>query len=217
MSKSVILLAFAVFALTACATEFEVIRPPLRAAERYPLSQTQGAVTVAIDEIINPERAKRYFGVNLIERGILPVNITVSNHGASRYTVKPADILLRKHTEVIDPLPVEEIAAIAKESAWISAETGEQIDEYFNQLAFVDAVLGPQDTYQGVLFFPAPTEPWEQDGLFRAITLFNEDLKLDVVATNLNTHQRLAFGPFSLSDDWLWFSRQLTNPPAEPA
>ncbi len=218
MSKSISLLAFAVVAVTACATEFEVVRPPLRAAELYPLSQTQGPITVAIDEISNPERAKKYFGVDLIERGILPINITVSNHGQDRYTVKPADILLRRHTEVIDPLPVEEIAALAKESAWISAETGEQIDEYFNQLAFADAVLSPQDSYQGVLFFPALREPPEQDTMFRAIMLYNQsDLQLDVVTTNLNTHQRVAFGPFSLSSDWPWFSRGIVDRPAEEA
>ncbi len=216
MSRSIIIFAFASFVLTACATRFEVVQLPLRAADLYPLSQTQGAITVAVDEISNPERAKKYFGVDLIERGILPINITVSNHGEDRYTVKPADILLRRHTEVIDPLPIEQIAALAKDSAWISAETGEQIDDYFNQLAFTDTVLSPQDSYQGVLFFPALREPPEQDTLFRAIVLFNQsDLKLDVVTTNLDTHQRVAFGPFSLSH-WPSLSRAPTDSQVEP-
>jgi len=214
MSKSIILVACAVFAVTACATGFVVVQLPLRAADLYPLSQTQGPITVAIDEISDAGRAEQYFGVDLIKRGILPINITVSNHGEDRYTVKPADILLRRHTEVIDPLPIELIAALAKDSAGCCSE---QIDDYFNQLAFADTVLSPQDSYQGVLFFPASRETPEQDSLFRALTLFNEDLKLDVVATNLNTHQRIAFGPFSLSSDWPWFSRGLIEPPAPQA
>jgi hypothetical protein len=209
MSRS-ITLAFAVFVLTACASRFVVVQLPLRAADLYPLSQTKGPITVAVDQISNPERAKKYFGVDLIERGILPVNITVSNHGEDRYTVTPADILLHRHTEVIDPLPIEQIIALAKDSAGccISAETSEQINDYFNQLVFAETVLSPQDSYQGVLFFPALREPAEQDTMFRAIVLFNQsDLKLDVVTTNLDTQQRVVFGPFSLSH-WPSLSRR---------
>ena len=218
MSRSIILLAFAVFVLNACATRYEVVQLPLRDADLYPLSQTKGKITVAVDEISNPERAKQHFGVNLIERGILPINITISNHSEYRHTLKPADILLRRHNEVIDPLPIEQVAQIAKDSAWgLSEDTSKHIDHYFQNLAFVDTVLMPHDSYQGVLFFPALREPPAQDDMFSAIELFNQsDLYLEIVTTNLDSQQRVAFGPFPLSH-WPWFSDKLKTPQAEQA
>ncbi len=187
--------------MLACATSFEVVQIPLRAADLYPLSQTQGPITVAIDQISDPERSSRYFGANLLDYGILPINITVSNHSEYRYTVTPADILLRRDTEVVDPLPIGEIATLVKDDAGgISTETGEQIEDYFNSLALSDTVLSSQDSYQGVLFFPAMREPSERDSGFRAVVLFNQNiLKLEVVTTNLDTRQRINFGPFPVS------------------
>ncbi|HEX2237646.1 MAG TPA: hypothetical protein VHJ19_04660 [Gammaproteobacteria bacterium] len=207
MSRSIILFAFVAFVLSACATRYEVVQLPLRDADLYPLSQAKGMITVAVDEINNPERARQYFGVNLIERGILPINITISNHGEHRYTLKPADILLRRHTEVIDPVPIEQVAQIAKDSRWwLSEDTGKQIDRYFRNVAFTETVLMPHDSYQGVLFFPALREPSTQDDMFSAIQLFSRsDLYLEIVTTNLVSQQRIAFGPYPLSD-WPWFS-----------
>lgn len=189
---------FLFLALTACAT-FEVVEVPLREADLYPVSQTQEAISVAVDEITSPERVRNYFGVSLLEQGILPVNIIVSNHGEHRVTVKPADVLLRRGTEVVDPLPIAWMAELAKRRAWRREETEEQINAFFSGLAFAETVLFPHDSYQGALFFPLDYES-ERDRFFSLIRLFEQGrLKLEVVVTDLETHQRIHFGPFSLS------------------
>jgi hypothetical protein len=199
MSRSFILIACVI--LTACATTFKVVQLPLRNADLYPLSQTKGSVTVAVDEISNPERVNNYFGVDLLEAGIIPINVVVSNHGPYQYTIKPADILLLRHTEVIDPLPIEQITAIVKDNVSLSDETSEQVDQYFADLAFTETVLIPHDSYQGVLFFPVLRSPPDPDTMFEAIVLFKQsDLKLHVVTTNLNNQERVEFGPFPLTD-----------------
>jgi hypothetical protein len=109
--------------------------------------------------------------------------------------------LLLRHTEVIDPLPIEQITAIVKENVSLSDETSEQVDQYFADLAFAETVLIPHDSYQGVLFFPVLRSPPDPDTMFEAIVLFNQsDLKLHVVTTNLNTQERVEFEPFPLTD-----------------
>ena len=51
-----------------------------READLYPLSQTKAGITVAVDEISNTERATQYFGIDMFEHGILPINVVISNH-----------------------------------------------------------------------------------------------------------------------------------------
>lgn len=187
----------------ACATKFEVVELPLRNADLYPLSQTVSHATVAVDEIGNPHRAQKYFGADLIDKGILPVNITISNHSDQRFTITPADVLLRRGKEVIDPLPIESVADIAKRSGRMNDETLHQVDAYFSRLSFTETVLAAHDSYQGVLFFPAGDvrKDGHPDGLFRAISLFNQGrLQMEIVITSIDEHQRIHFGPFSLTN-----------------
>ena len=186
-------------ALTACAGTFKVVQLPIREADLYPLSQTVGGISVAVDEISNPDRAWRYFGADLIGYGVLPINITVSNHSGHRCSIKPSDVLLRSGKEVIDPLPIHVVTRLAKRASRARAETQEQIDDFFSRLSFTDTVLVPHDSYQGVLFFPVE-DRHKRDPFFSVVTLFLEGrLKMEVVVTDIETHQRTHFGPFSVS------------------
>ncbi|HZC00268.1 MAG TPA: hypothetical protein VE844_02585, partial [Gammaproteobacteria bacterium] len=57
----------------------------------------------------------------------------------------------------------------------------------------------PHDSYQGVLFFPVE-DRHKRDPFFSVVTLFLEGrLKMEVVVTDIETHQRTHFGPFSVS------------------
>ncbi len=194
------ILACLALVLAGCATPYEVVRLPQREADLYPLSQTEGRVTVAIDAITSPGRAERYFGADLIEAGILPLAVIVSNYGAQRISVKPSDVLVHRGAEVIDPLPVETVVAVAKERRWLlRARTEERIEEYFEDLAFRETVVLPNDSYQGVMFFPVPRRPETSDTLFTILNLFHEGRpRVRVGVTELQTRKRLHFGPFSL-------------------
>jgi hypothetical protein len=187
------------FWVAGCATRFEVVQLPERSADLYPLALTQGGTTVAVDEIRNRERAHRYFGIDLLERDIVPVNIVVSNHHARPILVTPADVMLHRSNEIIDPLPVGKVAALAKRHGRLNRETREQVDAYYREVAFRTTAVAPNDTYQGVLFFriAGPDSPRER--LFRSVALWMQgDLQLDVVVETAGQHERVRFGPFSL-------------------
>ena len=185
--------------LLACGHDtFSVVELPARDAGLYPLSQSQADIAVAIDKMSNPERVKRYFGTNLIDYDILPVDVLVSNHSEHRYTIKPSDTLLRNKDEVIDPLPVEMVVDIIKKQSDYNDETRKLIEDYYFNIVLQETVLFPHDNYQGVLFFPVPPKR-KKNPFFRSTSLFPEGgLKLHVMVTNLDTAERKRFGPFRL-------------------
>lgn len=190
--------------LAGCAGSYQVVRIPQYAADLYPVSQTKAGVTVAIDEIKNPERTARFFGADLIKAGILPVSVVVSNYSENRAVVKPSDVLLHRGREIIDPIPVEVVAAAAKrQHGLLRAETEQEVDSFFENLAFKETVLLPNDTYQGVIFFaiPGPREGRDRRGrFFTVLSAFREGgPSIRVGVTDLGAGERLRFGPLSLS------------------
>ncbi len=186
-------------ALGSCAT-FEVVELPLRNADLYPLSQTREHVTVAVDVIKTPERTGKYFGYDLTKKGIMAVNITISNHGENSYVIMPSDVLIRKSNEVFDPLPVQTVAEIATNNSWgVSAKTREKIHNYYHNVAYTETILAPRETYQGVLFFKKPVKS-KRDRYFSTISLFsNNQLKLQLAITDADDDHRVLYRPFLLS------------------
>jgi hypothetical protein len=143
-----------------------------------------------------------FFGVDLIGRGIVPVNVTVSNNGAGRLLVKPSDIMLRRGTAVVDPLPIEFLVQLAQDSRRMDRETREVVDAYFKQIVFTETVLAPGDSYQGVLFFRGVSGEGDhfERALFRAMSLYHQgSTRLEVAATVLDGHERIRFGPFPVT------------------
>jgi hypothetical protein len=185
-----------------CASSYRVVEVPQREADLYPLSQTRGGLSVAIDEITSSDRAARYFGVNLVDMGVVPLVVIISNNGTHRIDLKPSDVLLRQGTQIIDPLPLETVVTMAKNQRRpLRSSTQKLVAGYFDGLAFKEMVLAPGETYQGVLFFPI-SQPQKKspDSLFSAMSLFHESaLQAVVGARDLETGSRMHFGPFSLS------------------
>ena len=201
LDMRVTFLAFVSLVLASCAAgPYQVVSLPERDADLYPLSQKKAGITVAIDEIKSAERAERYFGADLINDGIVPVAVIVSNYGEHRVNVKPSDVLLSRGKEVIDPLPLELVVEAAKrEHGFLPEKAEERIDAFFKSVAFSETVLFPNDTYQGVMFFPAPKPDKTKDPFFTALSLWREaGPKVLVGATDLDTRDRLHFGPFSV-------------------
>jgi hypothetical protein len=202
MSSVRIPMLIAVGLVVGCASSYRVVEVPQREADLYPLSQTRGGLSVAIDEITSSDRAARYFGVNLIEVGVVPLVVIISNNGTHRIDLKPSDVLLRQGTQIIDPLPVETVVTIAKNRHRpLRSSTQKLVAGYFDGVAFKEMVLAPGETYQGVLFFPiAQSQKKNPDSLFSAMSLFHESgLQAVVGARDLETGSRMHFGPFSLS------------------
>jgi len=201
LDMRVTVLALVTLVLASCAGgPYQVVWLPERDADLYPLSQKKAGITIAVDEIKSAERAERYFGADLINNGIVPVALVISNYGEHRVNVKPSDVLLSRGKEVIDPLPLELVVEAAKrEHGFVGAKTEEKIEAFFKSVAFSETVLSPNDTYQGVMFFPAPKPDKTRDQFFTALSLWREaGAKVVVGATDLDTHDRLHFGPFSV-------------------
>jgi hypothetical protein len=187
--------------LASCSSTYRVVQIPERNADMFPRAQRQGDVTVAIDEIRSAARAQRYFGANLIRAGILPVNVVVSNNGKQRVSVKPADILLHRGQQVIDPLPLQTVVRISKDERWFMRKsTEERVENFFGEVAFKETVLMPNETYQGVMFFSNPKPRKKRDRFFSISSLFAESgPRIRVAVTGLDDQQRMHFGPFSLT------------------
>jgi hypothetical protein len=180
---------FMVLAVAGCISTYHVVEYPKRDADLYPLSQSQEGISVAVDEVTRAGRADRYFGTDLTRHDILPLAVIVSNNGAHRVAVKPADVLMHEGTEVIDPLPMDVVIARA----------GEQGAKHFEGLTFKETVLPPGGSYEGVMFFPVPqAKKW--DSRYTALPIYNPgSLQVIVSARDLDTQARYHFGPFSLS------------------
>ena len=198
---SVILGLLFFLGLTACA-RYQVVQIPLREADLYPLTHSVAGVTIAIDEMMDPARVEKYFGVDLIKGGILPINVIFSNHGNRRFNVRPSDVVLYKGKEAIDPLPIEVVVRTAKRrSMFLMGSTSRRVVQFFSGVTLKETILLPNETYQGILFFPASTEKEPQEGrYFTVLKLFGESsFKLQIALTDLGTKRRIHFGPFPLS------------------
>ena len=196
--SAVFLSVFVVLALPGCTRSYQVVEVPQYGADLYPTSQTRSGVTVAIDEIRTADRAKRYFGVNLIREGILPVNVVVSNYGKQRVAVKPSDIVLSSWKDIMDPVPLELVVAAAKREHGRLPSSGEaQLGKFFRGAAFREAVVLPNETYSGVVFFALPPPQRHMEGWFRTVSTYGTGMsRIQVGVTGLDGGERMRFGPF---------------------
>lgn len=205
MNRLIVILLFFIAVLTACSKPHLFVPIPMRDADLYPQSQTKGGVAVAVDELTRPQRIKQYFGADLIRAEVLPINIIVSNHGQARFVIKPSDVLLMQGKEVIDPVPVTTVeAAVLDEYGRMSQETAKKVDAYFGKVTLQETVVAPHENYQGIIFLK--TERRKEDSgandaqSFSMEQLFREGkLKVRIAVTDLETSERIHFGPFSLT------------------
>jgi len=198
--KGLLVLGCLALSLQSACASHEFVELPVRGADVYPFAEIKYGVAVAIDEISDPSRVRRYFGTDLIREGILPVEVILSNHGRHRVKIGPADILLLRGAEVIDPLPVEKVADLPKsEGLWTLEKTGAQIDNLFDELVLKETVVARGETVRGVIFFKAAERPIARSQYFTVVSLFPQPrLQLHLVITDLEDQERIRFGPFSL-------------------
>jgi hypothetical protein len=195
-----LLLPLLLLMLAGCASSYRVVQVPQYGADLYPLAQTKSGITVAIDEMTEPDRVERLFGTDLIRQGVLPVNVVVSNFGKQRVLLKPSDILLYRGKEVIDPVPVEMVMGIAKRSKNLRAATQGEVDKYFDGTLLKETALHPNESYRGVIFFAVPPGKTFLDRFFTSYNLHNDrGPKVRIGMTNLDSGERVLFAPFPIT------------------
>ncbi len=190
-----------VLLVSGCTSSYRVVQVPQYGADLYPRSQTRAGVTVAIDEIKAPERVERLFGADLIKEGILPVNVVVSNFGKQHILLKPSDILLHRGEEVIDPVPMEMVMALAKrQKSFLRESTKEEVDKYFEKETFKETALYPSETYRGVMFFAVPAPKRRLDRFFTSWSVYRDGgPKIRIAFTSLDSGERVVFAPFPIT------------------
>jgi len=199
MTPTRVLLPLVAFVLSACASSYRVVQVPQYGADLYPQAQTRSGVTVAVEEMKNPERVERMFGTDLIKEGILPVNVVVSNFSKQRLLLKPSDVLFYQGKEVIDPLPVEMVMATAKRQKYLRTSTEKEVDKYFGDAMLKETAISPNETYRGIMFFAVPAPKKTIDRFFTSWSVFRDDgLKMRIGITNLDSGERVVFAPFSV-------------------
>src|SRR5690606_30337258 len=159
MPVPVLLLVALLLVLPGCATDAPAtgmdaaqMQLPQRDADLYPWAEKQEGVVVAVDEIVQPARLEQYFGVDLLEHGILPIAVVVSNRSAGPVTIGPADVLLVQGRNVIDPLPLARVAG-AIDAGGGNADSAD-LRAHLAGMALQPVTLAPNESHQGVLFFP---------------------------------------------------------------
>ncbi len=182
-----------------CAS-YDVVELPPREADLYPFAKEERGIWMAIDDISKPKRARKYFGADLANHGIHPVELIVSNRGEDGISVGPADVLMLKGREIIDPLPIERIASLVKERGGIVTDaTAEQLDLFLSRLAFRETVLEPGQSYHGIIFFDVAEDTGPVSRFFRVVSLYpGPSFYVKAAVTELESKQRIPFGPFSV-------------------
>jgi hypothetical protein len=125
----------------------------------------------------------------------------VSNFGKQRILLKPSDILLHRGKEVIDPVPVEMVMAVAKrQKSFLRDSTKEEVDKYFEKATFKETALYPRETYRGVMFFAVPAPKKPLDRFFTSWDVYRDGgPKIRVGFTSLDSGERVVFAPFPIT------------------
>lgn len=183
-----------------CAS-YDLVQLPQRKADLYPLAEENRDIWIAIDAITQPKRSRKFFGANLAEHGIHPLEIVVTNRGRERVSIGPADVFMVRGREVIDPIPLDAVADIVKDRLGIvTGGTEERIERFLSDLTFRETVLAPGQSYHGVMFFDTEEDrPSRISRFFRVAQLYPEpSFYITAAVTDLDREQRIGFGPFAV-------------------
>src|SRR5690606_27184595 len=107
---------------------------------------------------------------------------------------------------VIDPLPLARVAG-AIDAGGGNADSAD-LRAHLAGMALQPVTLAPNESHQGVLFFPyrRPEKPRDEDTLRSILRLFEGGLRMKVGVTQADSGTRLHFGPFRLAlgteEDW---------------
>jgi hypothetical protein len=188
---------WAALGLAGC-TSYDLIALPLREAELYPNAYSDAGIAVAAQAFTDPARVQSYFGTNLLAYEVLPVEVTVSNHGDRPIRIEPAGILLLRGDQVVDPLPVELVAELPMRGRFVSRATRKELHAYYADLQLRDAIVAPGTSHHGVMFFRVP-EP--RSPALRALRIW-EPFSMPTLhlfaAVKRDGGEPVRFGPFGL-------------------
>lgn len=80
--------------LAACATQYKAQPVPFRLPSSYANATKVADVTVGAEAFVDPSKAKRMFGFDVLGAGLLPVQVAFDNQGGHAMKINPAQSFL---------------------------------------------------------------------------------------------------------------------------
>ena len=197
--------------LTGCATFEPGLRYQDLTRPRQPDAKSvQDGLEVSVEEFATESKAKMAFDADVASYGVLPLLVHVENTGSQNYTVLRSDIKAYLGGQLLSPIMGNEAAKEAgtreyagKALGWTVAtgpffiflwpatiagsaahtqSVNERIVQHFENLAFTDARLKPNQTAGGFVYFKLP------DGVKKL-----ENLTLEVQPSEDKTGRQLTY------------------------
>jgi len=115
--------------LAACSTAYKAKPLPFKSPSSYPNAQNFGGAVVAAKAYADPKEAQEVFGFNVLEAGMMPVQVIFDNQGASTLEVDTAQTFLEDREGNMWPI-------LAKNIAYERATKYAQTKEIFKEGAY---------------------------------------------------------------------------------
>ena len=129
-----ILILLLVFILAACSTAYKATPLPFKNPNSYANSQEALGAVIAATAYSNAKEAKKAFGFNIREAGMLPVQIVFDNKNSNTIEIDPSQTFLEDNENNLWPI-------LEKNFAYERATKYAQTKEIFKEGAY-DAFLG---------------------------------------------------------------------------
>lgn len=109
-SINIICITLFLFIVAACGTTYKAKPLPFKTPSAYPNAQKVAGAVVAAKAYVNSREAKEVFGFNVLEAGMLPVQLVFDNQGSSTLEVDTSQTFLEDREGNIWPILARNIA-----------------------------------------------------------------------------------------------------------
>lgn len=143
--------------------------PAVREASAYPAKASQAGLTVSADTYADPDKSKAVFGVELVRKGLLAVNLIFKNDGPKKFFVYTNQITFKDANGQSNPrLQVTQVAAAIERRGFASglgtasvgvgafglaARASPALAQSYLEVSLAGRLLGPQSRANGFVFF----------------------------------------------------------------
>lgn len=143
--------------------------PAVREASSYPAKASKTGLTIAADSYADPDKAKAVFGIELVPKRLLAVNLIFQNNGPKKFFVYTNQIAFKDaNGENRQRLEATEVAAAVegREGAvglgavsvgvglvGMATKSSPEVAQRFLEVSLAGSVLAPQTRAHGFVFF----------------------------------------------------------------
>ncbi len=143
--------------------------PAVREASAYPAKASRAGLTVAADPYADPDKSKAVFGVELVRKGLLAVNLIFKNDGPKKFFVYTNQITFKDANGESHPrLQVSQVAEAIERRGFarglgtpsvgvgiigFGTRASPGLAQSYLEVSLVGRLLGPQSRANGFVYF----------------------------------------------------------------